>query len=91
MAYPIHTMAHPLLEDAFAASAIDQALEDLGAALEPEDQAWLREELAMLLDRDPHLRDAFAGARPHAVAQSGLVAHGEDGVITPEKTGTAGD
>ena len=59
------------LEDAFAASQIDEAMEDVAAALDPDDRVWLREQLARLLIDDPALREALAGARPHAPAQSG--------------------
>jgi hypothetical protein len=90
-------MAHPLLDDAFAASAIDEAMRELDAALEPDDRAWLREELALLLEHDPYLREAFAGARPHQVAHSDVRVAGATeggamggGVVEPEGTGTAG-
>lgn len=70
-------MGHRLLEDAFVTTQIDEAMRDIDAALDPEDRAWLREQLAVLLEEDPELRLALAGARPHQVAQSGAIRRGE--------------
>lgn len=64
-------MSDSLRADPFAARVIDEAASDLAGALEPSDRAWLVAELGRLLEEDPHLRDALAGARPHAIDQSG--------------------
>ncbi|MEM1034893.1 MAG: hypothetical protein AAGN82_31425 [Myxococcota bacterium] len=63
-----------LLSDAFVAAEVEDAMRVVAPALAPDDQQWLRSELARLLVEDPRLAEALVGAHPRSVAHSGMVA-----------------
>jgi hypothetical protein len=64
-------MDHPLLDDAFIAAQIDEAIEPLVGKVSDEELDWLRGSLAALLQDDPAAARALAGAYPRQVDESG--------------------
>ena len=64
-------MAHPLLSDRFVAAQIDDAVEPFKHRLLPEELEWIRDQLAVLLHRDPEASSLLKGAHPRNLDTSG--------------------
>jgi hypothetical protein len=57
-------MQHRLLADPFVAAEIDEAVAPFQGRLEPEELAWMRDQLAHLCETDPEAAAALKGAHP---------------------------
>ena len=64
-------MDRPLLEDDFAARAIEDAVAPFEGLLLVEDRDWLRGQLLSLLHEDDELRALLRAAHPRSVDSSG--------------------
>lgn len=65
-------MAHHLLSDPFVAAEIEAVVAPYVGKLPDDEVAWMRDQLAELLESDPEARAALAGAHPRkAVDHSG--------------------
>ncbi len=64
-------MAHPLLSDAFVSELIADATAPFDARLLPEETAWLKDQLAVLLVDDPEIAAMLKGAHPRNIDSSG--------------------
>lgn len=59
-------MAHPLLSDAFVNELVADAAAPFDGRLPPEEAAWLKDQLAVLLQDDAELAAMLKGAHPRA-------------------------
>ncbi len=70
-------MAHPLLSDPFVAAQIEDAVAPFSSRLDPFDLAWMRDQLALLLQTDGELAALLSGAHPRTGhAPAGVDPHG---------------
>jgi len=64
-------MSHRLLKDPFVAAQVQDAIAPFVGRLDGEDIAWMREQLAQLLEDDGEAAAALLGAHPRNVDHSG--------------------
>ncbi len=78
-------MAHPLLDDPFVSTVIEDAVAPFQQRLLPEDLNWLRDQLALMMKLDPHTTSLLQGAHPrHPAASTDVDMSGERGVLGVE-------
>ena len=70
-------MQHRLLQGPFVAAQIDDAVRPYIERLDPEDIAWMRVQLAALLEEDHEAFEALKGAHPRMAAEQCVDRSGE--------------
>lgn len=74
---------HPLLADSWVASQVEAAVAPYIGGLSEGEVAWMRDQLAEVIESHPRLVKLTRRARPPEVDTSGEVRRGPGGTVTP--------